>query len=144
MNGLVKGIAILGLTAAMTLAAGAQERKVQFAALAGLFAGSEEDVGFAPALGIRVDLKLVKSFWLSPEIDLLGGESSGLTNWSCTVNYRFGKGFAGLGPAALGAYEAPLMLKVQAGAKIRHWLLAVSFQAGGDLVFAGMTLGYIF
>ncbi|MCX6574106.1 MAG: hypothetical protein NTX99_08970 [Candidatus Aminicenantes bacterium] len=144
MKSLVKGIVILGLTAAMTLAAGAQERKVQFAALAGFFAGSEEDVGFAPALGIRVDFKLVKSFWLSPEIAVLGGESSGLTNLSCTVNYRFGKGFAGLGPAVLGAYESPLMLKVQAGAKSRHWLLAGSFQAGGDMAFAGVTLGYIF
>lgn len=144
MKSLVKGIAILGLTAAMALMAGAQERKVQFAALAGLFAGSEDYVGFAPALGIRVDLKLAKSFWISPEIDVFGGESSGLTNWSCTVNYRFGKGFAGLGPAVLGALESPLMLKVQAGAKSRHWLLAGSFHVGGEAAFAGVTLGYIF
>lgn len=45
------------------------------------------------------------------------------------------------GIAILGLTAA---MTLAAGAKSRHWLLAGSFHAGGDMAFAGVTLGYIF
>lgn len=134
----------MGLTAAMTMAAGAQEKKVQFAAILGVVSGDEEEVGTAAGLGVRVDFKLARSFAISPEFMVLTGEVSGLTYWSCTVDYRFGNGFIGLGPAVLGAVESPLMVKFQGGFRGPHLLVAVSFQTGGDTAFAGLTAGYIF
>lgn len=144
MKSLVKGIAILGLAAAMTLAAGAQERKVQFAATLGAVFGDEDDVGTSAGLGGRVDFKLARSFAISPEFMILLGEFSGLTYWSCTLDYRFGNGFVGLGPAVLGAVESPLMVKFQGGFRGRHLLVAGSFHTGGDTALAGLTVGYIF
>jgi hypothetical protein len=145
MKNLAKNLAIAGMLVVAASAAGAQERKVQFAGEAGFFSG-DEYTGSGLLLGFRVDFNLSKSIMISPELLLSAGQDYG---WgvmfpSCTLNYRLGTVFFGAGIGTIAVFEAPLMAKIQVGAKSRHWTLAGFIQTGAGSTFAGVTAGYIF
>ena len=135
----------MGMTVGVVMgAAGAAEKKVQFAVTIAGLVGEEEDEFSLIGPGARVDFSLTKSFMISPEASLLTGHFLGAISPGCTVNYRFGKGFIGLGAMVIGAAGSPVMLKAHVGAKGRHWTVAASYHTGGWLTFVGLTAGYIF
>ncbi len=148
MKTLARSLLAMGMIAGLVMStAGAQEKKAQFAVTLGLLAGDDdgENIGVGICPGVRADFNLTKSFMISPEASLfLGGRLTGAIYSGCTVNYRFGKGFVGLGATVIVAMESPIMLKAHIGAKGRHWTVAGSFQTGGWLTFVGLTAGYIF
>ena len=143
MKTVARALMVMGMIAGMvTVAAGAQEKKVQLAVTLGLLAGDDdgEDIGVGICPGVRVDFNLTKSFMISPEASLfLGGRLTGAIYPGCTVNYRFGKGFIGLGAMVIAAMESPIMLKAHIGAKGRHHdrLAAQRLEVVGDV--AGAT-----
>ena len=96
--------------------------------------------------GLRVDLNLGRSLIIAPEV------SGGVGGWSAggTVNFRSGKFFAGAGylAASLGGnwedWGVNSLLKIQAGAKGPHWLVAASYVTNRWLKGFGLTAAYIF
>lgn len=123
--------------------AGAQERKIQIAAIAAGFAGGESD-GPAAGAGIRVDLHLSKTFMISPEAVCLFSGSKGPWLGSLTLSYFFGKAFAGIGYALVADFDPPAAYKLQAGYESRHLTLAGSLYMGGGPALFGLAVGYIF
>lgn len=145
MKAVVRGLLVIGMIVGMVLrAAGAEEKKADFVATVALLIGGEKggdsyiSGSFGP--GVRVDFNLSKSFMISPEVSLFWGALSP----GCTVNYRFGKGFIGLGAMTIWDEGAIGLFKAHIGAKGRHWMFAASYHKGGWITAVGLTIGYIF
>jgi hypothetical protein len=134
----------MGMIAGMVMgAAGAEDKKVQLGVTVALLIGGETGGDYISGVfgpGARVDFNLTKSFMVSPEVSLLWGSISP----GGTVNYRFGKGFAGLGAMVIWDEGAIGLFKAHVGAKGLHWLVAASYHRGGWISAVGLTVGYIF
>jgi len=153
MNKFVLVFLLMGLTAGAVR--GADDpvgKKAQLAlTLSGFYL--VPDTGSTRSLlapGLRVDLNLGKSFILAPEASLgftglyVGG----------TFNYRLRKFFVGAGGGLIYFYkeaqdiQGDWVLKIQAGAKGSHWLVAAAYVSnilsGGWLNGVHLTAGYIF
>ena len=155
MGGMTKVLGVIGMVAGLALnAAGAEDRKVQFA-LTGSFLAGESVAGMGGILGfgMRAVLELKGPFAISPEIDVYQYWRSIVP--ACTLNLRFGKGYIGLGPmVALAVPDgyAIGLVKAHAGIKSRHWLLEADYIAGGAsrhtgaerTTLIGLTFGVVF
>jgi len=159
-NTLFAGLVVVAMAHGSVLRAdSASLRRIQFAVTVAGLAGSGETYGGFSNIGPggRVDFNLGKRLMISPEIAWFFGEDGGLSLGG-TVNYRFGKGYAGLGVVSLNKsnaiflydyrHAATAFWKAHAGIKGRHWLIDVSYVtiniAHLWLYGFGMTAGYIF
>jgi len=144
------GMFVMGLAVGVAMGeANPQEKIVQFAVTGTLLLGTwtDGDMGAVIGPGVRVDFNLTKYLMISPETSLFWGTVSP----GCTVNFRFGKGFIGLGGAITsgGFFEegAIGLFKAHIGAKWRNWLIEGSLlREGRDawINVVGLTAGFVF
>ena len=151
-----RGMAALGLAAVMVVAAaGAEERKVQFALTGTLMFGQDFDGEFGALIGPggSVDISLGKKFMISPEAIL--ALCWDMVATACTLNYRFGSCYAGLGPMVNltdHGWKGDVFLKAHLGVKVDHWLIEAVYVAGGSprrivgerVALVGLTYGFAF
>ena len=156
MGGMTKVLGVIGMVAGLALnAAGAEDRKVQFALTGTLMFGQDFDGEFGALIGPggRVDISLGKKFMISPEAIL--ALSWDMVATACTLNYRFGSCYAGLGPMVNLTdhdWKGGAFLKAHLGVKAGHWLIEAVYVAGGSprgivgerVALVGMTYGFAF
>ena len=143
---------VLGLAAGP---AGAQEKKIEVALMGSLFFGNRFDGELAGLIGpsVRFDFHLRGPWMISPEATLFWYW------WSlapaCTLNYRFGHGYVGLGPMVTWATHDGHgigVIKLHVGVKGGHGLVEAAFVTGGRSshtwgtrpALYGLTFGLVF
>ncbi|MGB8958889.1 MAG: hypothetical protein WCC00_07755 [Candidatus Aminicenantales bacterium] len=153
---MTKALGVIGMVAGLALnAAGAEEKKVQFALTGTLMFGQDFDGEFGGlgGPGGRVDISLGKKFMVSPEAIL--ALSWDMVATACTLNYRFGSCYAGLGPMVNltdRSWKGDVFLKAHLGVKVDHWLIEAVYVAGGSpqgivgerVALVGLTYGFAF
>lgn len=132
-----------------------ESRKVHFALTGTFVMGTdlEGENGGLIGPGVRIDLDLGKYFIVSPETFVV-------LYWdtiapACTVNFRFGRGFFGLGPMITltddERWKNHIFLKAHAGARRGMFLLEAVYITGRSSSFGatrvalfGLTVGIVF
>ncbi|RPJ03286.1 MAG: hypothetical protein EHM31_01295 [Candidatus Aminicenantes bacterium] len=156
MGRITMALGTMGLVVGLALNVEAgEERKVQIALTGTFMMGERFDGEFGGFIGpgVRLDLNLDRLFMISPE-------AMWLLYWSsvapaCTLNLRFGPGFAGLGPMATWATDDGHgigLLKAHLGIKDGHALFEVFFvkgaaslhTGGASPALIGLTFGVVF
>ena len=156
MGGMTKALGVIGMIAGLALnAAAAEEKKVQIALTGTLMFGQDFDGEFGGLVGPggRVDIGLGKKLTISPEAIL--ALYWDMVAAAFTLNYRFGSGYAGLGPMVNltdHGWKGDVFLKAHLGVKVDHWLIEAVYVAGGSprrivgerVALVGLTYGFAF
>ena len=156
MGRITKAFGIMGLVVGLALNVEAgEERKVQIALTGTIMMGERFDgeMGGLMGPGLRLDFNLAEYLMISPEATLF--LYWGSVAPACTLNFRFGIGYIGIGPMATWAThdrEGIGLIKAHLGIKREHILFEVytikgrasSHTWGATPSLIGLTFGVVF
>ena len=152
-------LTLTGLLASLARpSAGAEEAevpKIRLALTGTFMAGMDFEGEFGGPIGPggRVDIRLGKRFSISPDAVAVLYWDTVAT--ACTLNFRFGVAYAGLGPMVTltdHRWKGDVFLKARLGGEVGHWFIEAVYVTGRSSFYSegarvgllGLSCGVVF